>query len=101
MIGLGVAICSYSIRMYYVGRTKQFLKIGTKKIKTQLILVTSASQKCTGAKPPYLMKVLYQTKILNREMGIQIDVHNTLCLRRLAWMSETLTQIELIDVGHY
>ena len=49
-------------------------------------------------------KVLHQTKVLNRDMAIQIEnenAHNTLSPRRLVWMSDTSTQIELIDVCHY
>jgi len=54
MIGLGVAICSYNMLgiWMYVGQIKQFLKVGTKEIKTQHNLVTSRSQICMGAKPP-------------------------------------------------
>jgi len=40
----------------FVGQTKQFLEIGTKKIKSQHNLVTSRSQMCTGAMPPYPME---------------------------------------------
>ena len=40
----------------YVGQTKHFLEVGTKKIKMQHNLVTSRSQMCVGAKPPYPME---------------------------------------------
>ena len=71
LAGLGVAIGLYNmlgIRMY-VGQTKQFLEVGTKKIKTQHNLVTSKSD-VHGSQAT---KVLHQTKILNRDMGIQIE----------------------------
>ena len=53
----------------HVGQTKQFLEVGTKKIKTQHNLVTSKSD-VHGSQAT---KVLHQTKILNRDMGIQIE----------------------------
>jgi len=65
----GRAICSYNmlgIRMY-VGLTKQFLEVVTKKIKTQHILVTSRSQMCMGAKQPYPMEST--TSNYNTEQG--------------------------------
>jgi len=53
-----IAICSYNTLgiWMYVGQTKQFLEVGTKKIKTQHNLVSSRSQICVGAKPPYPME---------------------------------------------
>ena len=51
----GNAICSYNMQgiQMYVGQTKQFLEVQSKKIKTQHNLATSRSQMCMGAKPPY------------------------------------------------
>jgi len=50
-----VAICSYNLLgiQMYVGQTQQFIKVQSKKIKTQHNLVTSRSQMCMGDKPPY------------------------------------------------
>jgi len=47
MAGLGIAM---GIRMY-LGQTKQFLEVQSK--KTQHNLATSRSQMCMGAKTPY------------------------------------------------
>ena len=102
MAGLGVAICSYNtlgIQMY-VGQTKEFFEVWSKKMKAQHNLATSRSQMCTGARPPFPRIPLHQTEILNRDMGIQIEWKRSQCWcpGRLVWMTGTWSQIKLINV---
>ena len=40
----------------YVGQTKQFLEVQSKKLTTQHNMATSRSQMCMGAKLPYPME---------------------------------------------
>jgi len=57
-----------------VGQTKQFVKVGTKKRKTQNNLATSRSQMCMGVTPPYPRITLHQmpTTLMSRESSLDV-----------------------------
>ena len=87
-----------------------------KKVKdTQHNLATSGSQVCMGIShhtqwkarswvaAQYNQCTIRQAKILNRDMGKQFEWKWSQCWYpgRPVWMSQTWTQMELINVGHY
>ena len=100
MVGLGVAICSYNMLgiWMYVGQTKQFLRLEQRNKDAAYLGHLKKSDVQLSHYTQW--KALYQTKSLNRTWAYKLNenAHNALCPRRLVWMSETSTQIKLINV---
>jgi len=78
----------------YVGQTKQFLEVQSKKLTTQHNMAASRSQMCMGAKPPYPMQSTTVTNTPRERISLEITEQRQKCSQRLCqgrpvWMSET------------